>query len=118
MNGVCDFVLKKILGPDMAVNMDLERMRESANDACRLLKTLGNSDRLLLLCQISQSEKCVGDLESVLGIHQPTLSQQLTVLRNEGLVRTRREGKQIYYSLSSEVALNVMGILYKSYCNQ
>lgn len=108
---------KKSWGPDMAVNMDLERMQESANEACRLLKTLGNSDRLLLLCQISLGEKCVGDLESALGINQPTLSQQLTVLRNEGLVQTRREGKQIYYSLSSEVALDVMGILYKSYCN-
>lgn len=63
MNEMCEFVLKKSWGPDMAVNMDLERMQESANEACRLLKTLGNSDRLLLLCQISQSEKCVGSLE-------------------------------------------------------
>lgn len=100
----------------MALAIELDRMQESANEACKLLKTLGNTDRLLLLCQMSQSEKCVGDLESALGIRQPTLSQQLTVLRNEGLVQTRREGKQIYYSLSSNTVLEVLGVLYKSYC--
>ena len=99
------------------MDIELERMQESANEACRLLKTLGNTDRLLLLCQISQGEKCVGDLEGATGIKQPTLSQQLTVLRNEGLVKTRRDGKQIHYSLSSDIALDVLGVLYKNYCN-
>ncbi|QWD62021.1 helix-turn-helix transcriptional regulator [Polynucleobacter sp. MWH-UH25E] len=102
----------------MAMSMDLGRMQESANEACRLLKTLGNSDRLLLLCQISQGEKCVSELEAALDIRQPTLSQQLTVLRNEELVETRREGKQIYYSLSNSAALEVMSVLYKNYCSK
>jgi ArsR family transcriptional regulator len=102
----------------MGMRMDLGKMQESVNEACRLLKTLGNSDRLLLLCQISQGEKCVGELEAALDIRQPTLSQQLTVLRNEELVETRREGKQIYYSLSNYAALEVMSVLYKNYCSK
>lgn len=102
----------------MGISIELNKMQESAGEACKLLKTLGNSDRLLLLCQISQGERCVGDLEEELGIRQPTLSQQLTVLRNEGLVQTRREGKQIYYSVSSDTALDLMGVLYKNFCKQ
>jgi len=93
-------------------------MQSSADDACRLMKVLSNRDRMLLLCQISQGEMCVGELEEVLDIHQPTLSQQLTVLRNEELVTTRREGKQIYYSLANHVALEVMNVLYKNYCSK
>ena len=77
----------------MPATIDLERMRTSADDACRLMKVLSNPDRMLLLCEISQGEKCVGELEDILDIHQPTLSQQLTVLRNEELVETRRDGK-------------------------
>lgn len=102
----------------MGISIELNKMQESAGEACKLLKTLGNSDRLLLLCQISQGERCVGDLEEELGIRQPTLSQQLTVLRNEGLVQTRREGKQIYYSVSSDTALDLMDVLYKNFCKQ
>jgi ArsR family transcriptional regulator len=98
-------------------NIDLERMQASANDACRLMKVLSNRDRMMLLCQIGQGEKCVGELEACLDIHQPTLSQQLTVLRNEELVQTRREGKQIYYTLSNRTALAVMDVLYQNYCS-
>ena len=98
--------------------MNLKKMQASADDACRLMKVLSNRDRMLLLCEISQSEKCVGELEEALDIHQPTLSQQLTVLRNEELVETRREGKQIYYSLTSSPVLDVMAVLYKNYCGR
>jgi len=101
----------------MGSKIDLDKMQESAKDACKLLKILSNKDRLLLLCQISQAEKCVGELEEALDIHQPTLSQQLTVLRNEGLVQTRRDGKQIYYTLKNTVALQVMDVLLKNYCS-
>lgn len=99
-------------------NMNLQKMQSSANDACRLMKVLSNRDRMMLLCQISQGEKCVGELEACLDIQQPTLSQQLTVLRNEALVKTRREGKQIYYSHSNHVALEVMNVLYQNYCSK
>jgi len=77
---------------------------------------LSNPDRLMLLCQLSQGEKRVGELEEILGIVQPTLSQQLTVLRDEELVSTRREGKNIYYQIASPQALAVMNILYAQFC--
>lgn len=102
----------------MMTAFEMTKLQESANEACQLLKTMGNSDRLLLLCEISRGERCVGELEETLGIRQPTLSQQLTILRKEGLVSTRREGKQIFYSLSSQKALDLITALYKSYCKQ
>ena len=96
--------------------LDLEKMHIAAEKACRLMKVLSNRDRLMLLCQLSLSEKRVGELEEILGIVQPTLSQQLTVLRDEELVSTRREGKNIYYQIASPQALAVMNILYAQFC--
>ena len=98
--------------------MDLETVRRSAHEACRLMKTLSNPDRLLLLCQLMQGEKRVGELEELVGVVQPTLSQQLGVLRDEGLVSTRREGKHIYYSICSTPAMQVMGVLYDQFCSK
>ena len=71
--------------------LDLDKMKASAGNACRLMKVLSNPDRLMLLCQLSQGEFSVGELEEQLDIHQPTLSQQLGVLRSQGVVATRRE---------------------------
>jgi len=96
--------------------MDLEEMQSAAGRACRLMKVLANPDRLLILCQLSQGERRVGELEELLGIVQPTLSQQLTVLRDEELVSTRREGKNIHYALTSPKALAVMQVLYEQFC--
>lgn len=96
--------------------MDLESVRQSAHEACRLMKALSNPDRLLLLCQLMQGEKRVGELEELVGVVQPTLSQQLGVLRDEGLVSTRRDGKNIYYSICSTPAMQVMGVLYEQFC--
>jgi DNA-binding transcriptional ArsR family regulator len=95
---------------------ELATMQASAANACRLMKVLTNQDRLMILCQLAQGERCVSELETSLGIVQPTLSQQLTVLRNEQLVKTRREGKNIYYQLSSPQALAVMEVLYSQFC--
>lgn len=97
--------------------IDIEELKASSGEACKLMKVMANQDRLLLLCQISLGEKCVGDLEDCLGIKQPTLSQQLTILRDEGLVKTRREGKYIYYSVANPAALEVMEVLYRNYCH-
>lgn len=93
-------------------------MRAAAMKACGLLKVLANPDRLLLLCQLSQGPLCVNELEAILGIQQPTLSQQLGVLRDQALVSTRREGKQIFYSIASSEALAVMQVLYQLYCGK
>lgn len=97
-------------------NIDLAAMQTAAAQACQLMKVLANPDRLLILCQLSQGEKRVGELEELLGIGQPTLSQQLTVLRDEALVSTRREGKNIYYQLASPKALEIMRTLYGQFC--
>lgn len=95
---------------------NLTAMQAAATDACTLLKVLGNRDRLLLMCQLSQAELSVSELEEQLGIRQPTLSQQLGVLRENGLVATRREGKSIFYSIASPQALAVMAVLYEQFC--
>jgi hypothetical protein len=99
-----------------AVTFDLEKMKASAALASRLMKVMSNPDRLMLLCQLSQGEKRVGELEDILGIVQPTLSQQLTVLREEELVTTRRDGKNIYYQISSPQAMAVMAVMYQQFC--
>ena len=96
--------------------IDLEAMREAALSACALMKVLSNPDRLLLLCELAQGERNVGELEEQLGIVQPTLSQQLAVLRDAELVETRREGKSIYYRIASAQALAVMQVLYAQFC--
>ena len=97
--------------------LELEDMRQAASQACSLMKVLANPDRLMILCQLSQGEKRVGELEELLGIVQPTLSQQLTVLREEKLVSTRREGKNIYYTLDSPKAMAVIETLYRQFCS-
>jgi len=102
----------------MTTAIDLETMHASAEQACRLMKTLAHPDRLMLLCQLSQGEMSVGELEAELGILQPTLSQQLGVLREEALVETRREGKRIVYKVRSGQALAVLKVLYDQFCRQ
>jgi DNA-binding transcriptional ArsR family regulator len=97
---------------------ELAVLRESAAQACALLKALANEDRLLLLCQLVQQERNVGELESLTGIRQPTLSQQLGVLRDEGLVTTRRDGKYVYYQMASFEVSQVMKTLSSLYCGR
>ena len=104
--------------PAATEHFDSDVLRDAAGQACGLLKTLANPDRLILLCQLSQGEHCVSELELATGLGQPRLSQQLTVLREENLVSTRREGKQIFYNIASEEALAVMQVLHALYCGK
>lgn len=97
---------------------DLLKLTAAAAEAGKLLKVLSNPDRLLLLCQMTQGEFSVSELALMTGIAQPTLSQQLTVLRDELLVTTRRDGKQIFYTIASKEALAVLLVLYQLYCPQ
>ena len=92
------------------------QLREHAGEACALLKALANEDRLMLLCQMASARQSVGELESATGIRQPTLSQQLAVLRQSGLVSTEREGKYIYYRLANDNVVHVMRTLSDIYC--
>lgn len=95
-----------------------KQMIESALEATDFLKALANQNRLLILCHLVEGEKSVTELETLLGIRQPTLSQQLARLRVEELVTTRREAKTIYYSLASTEAGLVIQLLYKMFCER
>jgi DNA-binding transcriptional ArsR family regulator len=101
----------------MSTNLDPAAMHHAADSACGLMKVLANPDRLMLLCQLAHAgEMSVGELEQILDIRQPTLSQQLTVLRAENLVDTRREGKYIYYRVRSGPAVAVLQAVYQAFC--
>ncbi len=97
--------------------VDVEAMAASARDATEFLKALAHELRLLILCDLLEGEKSVGELESFLDLRQSTVSQQLARLRLEGLVAARREGKTIYYSISNERVRSVIGVLYNAFCN-
>ena len=94
----------------------LAELASAARDAASLLKLLANPDRLFLLCNLVEDERNVSALETLTGIRQPTLSQQLGVLREEGIVETRREGKFIFYRIASAPALAVLQTLYDTFC--
>ncbi len=96
--------------------INFDELRASADKACNLMKIMANADRLMLLCQLSVGEKSVSELETILDIRQPTLSQQLSVLREAELVATRREGKSIFYRISSQSAMAVMQVLHHEIC--
>lgn len=95
---------------------DLDELRRHVGEACNLLKVLANEDRLLLLCALNEGPHAVCELEAKLGIRQPTLSQQLAVLRQNELVSTERDGKHIRYSLANADAKRLMHTLWEIYC--
>jgi len=97
-------------------SIDPATLRIGAGRAVGAIKLLANEERLLLLCQLSQGELSVSELEQATGIHQPTLSQQLGVLRAEGAIVPRRDGKRIFYSVGSPDLLEILALLYRLYC--
>lgn len=96
----------------------IDDLRSAAGDACNVLMALGNEHRLIILCQLVESEKRVSDLLQVTGLSQPSLSQHLARLRRDGLVKTRRESQAIYYSLDSSEAARLIETLYDIYCHK
>ena len=92
-------------------------MEARAGEVANLLKTLAHPARLMLVCTLVEGEYSVSELEAKLDIHQPTLSQQLTVLREANIVETRRDGKQIFYRLTAEKATRLVGALYDIFCS-
>jgi len=91
-------------------------MGRHAGDAARLLKALSNEKRLMILCLLAEGEHSVGEINERVGLSQSALSQHLAVLRDEELVRTRREAQTIYYSLESGPAFEVIQTLHRIYC--
>lgn len=91
-------------------------MEKRAHDVAGLLKTLSHPVRLMLVCTLVEGEYAVGELEEQVGVGQPTLSQQLGVLRDAGIVETRREAKQIFYRLADAKAADLIASLYTIFC--
>ncbi len=98
-------------------NIDLKQMAEAASRASSLMKTLGHKDRLMILCQLADGEKSVGELAEILDIPQSPLSQHLSRMRGENLVSTRREAQTIFYTLKGGDASRIIEVLYDLYCN-
>ena len=92
------------------------QLQASLQAAITLLKALANADRLLLLCHLVEGERAVAVLGAMTGIGQPTLSQQLGVLRDEGMVATRREGKSIHYRIASPATQAMLETLHRIFC--
>lgn len=95
---------------------NMEQMLLHASDAAGLMNALGNESRLMILCTLAAGERSVGDLNEVVPLSQSALSQQLARLRQQGLVKTRRESQTIFYSLSPGPADRVINLLHEIYC--
>jgi len=95
---------------------ELEQMHEAAGAASELLKSLANRHRLLILCQLGDGERSVGELATCLGIRDATASQHLALLRKDGLVTARRDGQTIWYSVASAPAREILATLFRIFC--
>lgn len=94
----------------------VQDMAESAKTAARYLKTLAHEGRLMILCHLNAGERSVGELEALLNIRQAAVSQLLARLRRDDLVKTRRQGKTIYYSLNDDNTAKLIAHLYEMFC--
>lgn len=105
-----DYSTRDTMSADMALLM------EKASKASEFLKALSHENRLLLLCLLNERERSVSELETLLQLRQPTISQQLARLRLDGLVSTRRDGKAIFYSIADPHVREMIGVLHKLFC--
>ncbi|MCI4679630.1 metalloregulator ArsR/SmtB family transcription factor [Rhodoblastus acidophilus] len=103
---------------DLEVSTDLEIMARNAHEASEFLKALAHEARLLILCILAEGEKSVGDLETILAQRQSTVSQQLARLRLDGLVTTRREGKNVYYRLANSDIRTILTAIHAVFCER
>ena len=98
----------------MKINIDV--MEAAADQASDLLKALANRHRLLIICQLIDGERSVGDLAEFLGLRDSTVSQHLALLRKDGLVSARRDAQTIYYSIASDPAREILRCSISAYC--
>ena len=98
--------------------MKTDDLQSNARRASSLLKSMGNERRLLILCHLAEGERSVSELEKLIDLSQSALSQHLAVLRRKHLVRTRRDGQSIFYSLSSGEAASIMHTLHEQFCRR
>lgn len=93
-------------------------MRAQAEAVAEFMKSLANPNRLIITCALAEGERSVGDLEAALGFRQPSLSQQLAELRERGIVKARREAKQVFYRLADPRVGVLLATLHKLFCQQ
>jgi DNA-binding transcriptional ArsR family regulator len=98
------------------IKMEIERLEDRADEASQLLAAMANPKRLLILCNLLYREMNVTDLSERVSLGQSPLSQHLSKLRAWGLVKARREGQQVHYSLASDEVRQVLQTLYRVYC--
>lgn len=96
----------------------LAELHDMASNACQLLKAMSNKWRLMILCQLSEGEKTVGELQSLLGVGQSAVSQHLAILRREDIVASRKHAQSIFYSLSGDQAVKIMATLHEVFCSK
>jgi DNA-binding transcriptional ArsR family regulator len=106
------------LRSDVEYSPRLEKLLRNAREASDFLKALSQESRLLVLCLLAEKERSVSELEAILSIRQSALSQQLARLRYDGLVTTRRDGKQIYYSIADDDVRRVISLVYDIFCQE
>ena len=94
----------------------LAELHDMASNACELLKAMSNKWRLMILCQLSEGEKTVGELQGLLGLGQSAVSQHLAILRRENIVKSEKHAQSISYSLAGDEAIQVMATLHKVFC--
>ena len=97
---------------------DIEKMTRNAQEASNFLKAISHEGRLMILCHLASGEKTVTELEELLSARQSAVSQQLSRLRLEGIVKPRRDGKVIYYSLTDHRSTQIMEVVYDLFCRQ
>lgn len=95
---------------------DISELLMEVGRATDLMKALSHETRLVVLCQLAEGEKSVGELEQILQLRQPALSQQLARLREDGIVKTRRNGRHIYYSLATPTVREIILALHRAFC--
>ena len=96
--------------------MDLDTLVANAREASEFLKALSHESRLMILCLLATGEKSVTEIEQTLRLRQPAVSQQLARLRSDDLVETRRDGKNVYYSLTRTEVRDVIEALHRAFC--
>lgn len=106
-----------VFSPDTCAE-DLDQMMENAQAASNFLKAISHEGRLMILCHLASGEKSVTELEELLSARQAAVSQQLSRLRLEGLVKPRRDGKAIFYSLTDDRSTRIIEVVYDLFCQQ
>lgn len=116
MTGIVSKSIERELRDGAEYSHELDQLMRNARAASDFLKALSHESRLLLLCLLAEGERSVTELENILSLRQPTVSQQLARLRFDGMVTTRREGKTIYYSIANDNVRQVISVIYNIFC--